>query len=170
MMPLEDQERYQPAVRRYAGHPTDDRLVCAHACSRGDGAIRAATSGCVAILWVAGVGTDDDSRRANLRHSRSARRIRVSALIPSRFKSHRPNSADVLKELAKGELDIVIGTHRLPPGDSSSSPGLLVIDEESSVFGVAPQGNAPEEDAFLRWMLSIVGDAGFRQTPEPAPA
>ncbi|MEE4365392.1 MAG: transcription-repair coupling factor [Desulfotignum sp.] len=53
----------------------------------------------------------------------------------SRFRS-RKEQAHIVKQLAKGELDIVIGTHRLLQKDVDfKSLGLLVIDEEQR-FGV----------------------------------
>jgi len=60
--------------------------------------------------------------------------VRVENL--SRFRARR-EQAEVLKGLAKGEVDIVIGTHRLLQKDVRfSSLGLVVIDEEQR-FGVA---------------------------------
>ncbi len=53
----------------------------------------------------------------------------------SRFKTHAEQSA-TLKALAKGEVDIVIGTHRLLSSDVEiDNLGLLIIDEEQR-FGV----------------------------------
>jgi len=60
--------------------------------------------------------------------------VRVANL--SRFRS-RKEQAEVLKGLAKGALDIVIGTHRLLQRDVKFADlGLVVIDEEQR-FGVA---------------------------------
>ncbi|MFA6723284.1 MAG: transcription-repair coupling factor [Lentisphaeria bacterium] len=59
--------------------------------------------------------------------------MRVELL--SRFRS-KTEQKQVLKDLAKGEVDIVIGTHRLLQKDVRfASLGLLVIDEEQR-FGV----------------------------------
>ena len=53
----------------------------------------------------------------------------------SRFKSRRAQ-ADVLEELASGQLDIVIGTHRLLQDDVRfKNLGLVIVDEEQR-FGV----------------------------------
>jgi transcription-repair coupling factor (superfamily II helicase) len=59
--------------------------------------------------------------------------VRVEAL--SRFRSRQEQQA-VLRDLAKGEVDIVIGTHRLLSADVAYRDlGLVVIDEEQR-FGV----------------------------------
>ena len=59
----------------------------------------------------------------------------VSIECLSRFKS-RKEQTDILKRLSAGQVDIVIGTHRLLQKDVDfSSLGLLVIDEEQR-FGV----------------------------------
>ncbi len=53
----------------------------------------------------------------------------------SRFRSSKENS-EILKKLAGGEVDIVIGTHKLISGDVSFQKlGLVIIDEEHR-FGV----------------------------------
>ena len=54
----------------------------------------------------------------------------------SRFRTHGEQS-DVLERTARGEVDIIIGTHRLLSKDVQfASLGLLIIDEEQR-FGVA---------------------------------
>ncbi len=59
--------------------------------------------------------------------------IRVGVL--SRLKSTREQRA-ILKKLARGEIDVIIGTHRLLSSDVSFKDlGLLIIDEEHR-FGV----------------------------------
>ncbi len=59
--------------------------------------------------------------------------IRIEAL--TRFQS-RGDAADVLARLAKGETDIVIGTHRLLQSDVKFARlGLVIVDEEHR-FGV----------------------------------
>jgi len=59
--------------------------------------------------------------------------VRIAQL--SRFVS-RAEQKDVLKDLAAGKIDIIIGTHRLLSGDVSFNDlGLLVLDEEQR-FGV----------------------------------
>ncbi len=59
--------------------------------------------------------------------------IKVEML--SRFRSDR-EQAGIIKELADGKIDIIIGTHRLLSSDINfKNPGLLIIDEEHR-FGV----------------------------------
>ena len=54
----------------------------------------------------------------------------------SRFRSAKENKA-VIEDVARGKVDIVIGTHRLLPSDVQFPRlGLLIIDEEHR-FGVA---------------------------------
>ncbi len=60
--------------------------------------------------------------------------VRIESL--SRFKSKK-QQADILDRLAKGKIDILVGTHRILSKDVKFSDfGLLVIDEEQR-FGVA---------------------------------
>ena len=60
----------------------------------------------------------------------------VKVELLSRFRSRR-EQADVLAGLTSGDVDIVIGTHRLLQGDVSFADlGLIVVDEEQR-FGVA---------------------------------
>ncbi len=60
--------------------------------------------------------------------------LRIEML--SRFRSPK-EQRDILKDLSKGKLDIVIGTHRLVQEDVSfKNLGLVVVDEEQR-FGVA---------------------------------
>ncbi|MBF6591469.1 MAG: DEAD/DEAH box helicase, partial [Ktedonobacterales bacterium] len=60
--------------------------------------------------------------------------VRVELL--SRFRSEKEQK-EVLKDLAEGKVDVVIGTHRLLQKDVAfASLGLLIIDEEQR-FGVA---------------------------------
>lgn len=59
----------------------------------------------------------------------------VKIELLSRFRS-RPEQNDVLARLATGDVDIVIGTHRLlQPDVSFADLGLIVVDEEQR-FGV----------------------------------
>ena len=59
----------------------------------------------------------------------------VSIRMLSRFASPKEQK-EVLKDLASGMLDIVVGTHRLLSNDVKfKNPGLLIIDEEQR-FGV----------------------------------
>ncbi|NTW05348.1 MAG: transcription-repair coupling factor [Peptococcaceae bacterium] len=64
----------------------------------------------------------------------SAYPIRIEML--SRFRSPGEQKS-IIKELGKGNLDIIIGTHRLVQGDVSFKDlGLVIVDEEQR-FGVA---------------------------------
>ena len=59
--------------------------------------------------------------------------VRIESL--SRFRTPR-QQANILKKLAAGEIDVVIGTHRLLQGDVRfKNLGLIVVDEEQR-FGV----------------------------------
>ncbi len=59
--------------------------------------------------------------------------VRVDVL--SRFRSKK-DVADALKRLAEGEIDVIIGTHKLLMGDVKfKNLGLVVVDEEQR-FGV----------------------------------
>jgi transcription-repair coupling factor (superfamily II helicase) len=63
------------------------------------------------------------------------RKYPVSIAMLSRFKS-KSEQASILKELNKGTVDIVIGTHRLLSADVAFKDlGLVIIDEEQR-FGV----------------------------------
>jgi transcription-repair coupling factor (superfamily II helicase) len=83
--------------------------------------------------------------------------VRVTAL--SRFRTRGEQSA-ILGELARGELDIVVGTHRLLSGDVRfRSLGLLVVDEEQR-FGVKHKEK-------LRSLRSSVDVLTLTATPIP---
>ncbi|MCV5862987.1 DEAD/DEAH box helicase, partial [Escherichia coli] len=59
--------------------------------------------------------------------------VRVEVL--SRFRSAKEQSA-VMKELAEGKVDIIIGTHKLLGSELTFKDlGLLIVDEEHR-FGV----------------------------------
>lgn len=63
------------------------------------------------------------------------RQFPVKVAVLSRFQS-RSKQLDIIKELSEGQIDIVIGTHRLLSKDIKfKDVGLLVIDEEHR-FGV----------------------------------
>ena len=83
--------------------------------------------------------------------------VRVEAL--SRFKSRAEQQA-VLRGLAAGEVDIVIGTHRLLSGDIVYRDlGLVVIDEEQR-FGVRHKEK-------LRKLRAVVDVLTMTATPIP---
>ncbi|MBM2828127.1 MAG: transcription-repair coupling factor [Actinobacteria bacterium] len=60
--------------------------------------------------------------------------VRVENL--SRFRS-KPEQASVVKELALGKVDIIVGTHRLLQKDVSFKDLALVVIDEEQRFGVA---------------------------------
>lgn len=63
------------------------------------------------------------------------RNFPVNIEVLSRFRN-RPEQADVLKRLEIGDLDVIIGTHRLLSDDVKFKDlGLLIVDEEQQ-FGV----------------------------------
>ncbi len=60
----------------------------------------------------------------------------VNIEMLSRFKTNREQK-EIIRKLGEGEVDIVVGTHRLLSGDVNFKDiGLLVVDEEQR-FGVA---------------------------------
>jgi len=68
--------------------------------------------------------------------------VRVELL--SRFRTPK-EQADIIKRLARGEIDIVVGTHRLVQKDVKFRDlGLLIIDEEQR-FGVAHKEKLKEK-------------------------
>ena len=75
--------------------------------------------------------------------------VRVELL--SRFRTRRAQQ-QVVKELAAGSVDIVIGTHRLLQGDIAFKDlGLVVIDEEQR-FGVMHK----EKFKMLRKLVDVL--------------
>jgi transcription-repair coupling factor (superfamily II helicase) len=83
--------------------------------------------------------------------------IRIESL--SRFRAKRDQKR-VLKALADGEVDVVIGTHRLVQADVRFKDlGLLVIDEEQR-FGV-------EHKEFLKRVRATVDVLTLSATPIP---
>src|SRR5699024_6839074 len=62
----------------------------------------------------------------------------------SRFRNQKQQH-EIVKELARGEIDLVIGTHRLVQNDVKFKDlGLLIIDEEQR-FGVAHKEHLKEQ-------------------------
>ena len=81
----------------------------------------------------------------------------VTVEMLSRFRSDKEQDA-ILQQLANGNVDILIGTHRLLQKDVPFKDlGLLVIDEEQR-FGVTPQ-RALEADAHERGCADADGHA-----------
>ncbi|MCI6496880.1 MAG: transcription-repair coupling factor, partial [Anaeromassilibacillus sp.] len=72
--------------------------------------------------------------------------IRIELL--SRFRTAKQQK-DILEKLERGEIDIIIGTHRLVQKDVKfRDPGLVIIDEEQR-FGVA------QKEKFKEWYKNI---------------
>ncbi len=68
----------------------------------------------------------------------------VNIELLSRFRTQKQQK-DIVKKLAQGEVDIVIGTHRLVQNDVKFKDlGLLIIDEEQR-FGVAHKEKLKEQ-------------------------
>ena len=83
--------------------------------------------------------------------------VRVEVL--SRFRTDR-EQRDIVRDLAEGKVDIVIGTHRLVQKDVSfKNLGLIVVDEEQR-FGVAHKER-------LKQMRSEVDVLTMTATPIP---
>ena len=83
--------------------------------------------------------------------------VRVEVL--SRFRTDREQT-DIVRDLAEGKVDIVIGTHRLVQKDVSfKNLGLIVVDEEQR-FGVAHKER-------LKQMRSEVDVLTMTATPIP---
>ncbi|HMO04717.1 MAG TPA: transcription-repair coupling factor [Kiritimatiellia bacterium] len=83
--------------------------------------------------------------------------VRIAAL--SRFQS-RAEQTDILERLARGEVDIVIGTHRLVQADVRFRDlGLVIIDEEQR-FGV-------KHKEFLKRVRQLVDVLTMTATPIP---
>ncbi|HPI75151.1 MAG TPA: transcription-repair coupling factor [bacterium] len=86
-------------------------------------------------------------------------RFPVSVEVISRFRSAKEQK-DILKRLAAGEIDIVIGTHRLLSKDVLfKDAGLLIIDEEQR-FGV-------KHKEALKMLKSNVDALTLTATPIP---
>ena len=72
----------------------------------------------------------------------------VNIEMLSRFRSAK-EQREIIKKLAAGQIDIIIGTHRiLSPDISFQSLGLLIIDEEQR-FGVA------QKEKMKQWSAGI---------------
>lgn len=72
--------------------------------------------------------------------------IRIELL--SRFRNQKQQK-EIVKKLENGEIDLIIGTHRLVQSDIKfKDPGLLIIDEEQR-FGVAHKEHMKEQYPFV---------------------
>jgi transcription-repair coupling factor len=118
------------------GHPMD-RLVCGDVgFGKTEVAIRAAfkaVRGGKQVAVIAPITILVDQHFRNFRERMKDFPIRIEML--SRFRTQKEQTA-VLEKLRKGDVDIVVGTHRLLQDDVQFfNLGLLVIDEEQR-FGV----------------------------------
>jgi transcription-repair coupling factor (superfamily II helicase) len=83
----------------------------------------------------------------------------VTVKVLSRFQSDR-ETAEILRQLAAGEIDILVGTHRLlQPTTRWKDLGLVVVDEEQR-FGV-------EHKEYLKTMRTAVDVLSMSATPIP---
>ena len=83
----------------------------------------------------------------------------AAVAVPER----RPRSAETLRGLADGTVDVVIGTHRLlSPETRFARLGLVIIDEEQR-FGV-------EHKEYLKRLRTEVDVLAMSATPDPADA
>ncbi|PWW21368.1 transcription-repair coupling factor [Geodermatophilus normandii] len=83
----------------------------------------------------------------------------VEVRVLSRFQSDA-ESTQILRELAAGEVDILVGTHRLlQPTTRFKDLGLVVVDEEQR-FGV-------EHKEYLKTMRTAVDVLSMSATPIP---
>ncbi|MGY1680188.1 transcription-repair coupling factor [Geodermatophilus sp. SYSU D01176] len=83
----------------------------------------------------------------------------VKVRVLSRFQSDA-ESRQILDELAKGEVDILVGTHRLlQPTTRFKDLGLVIVDEEQR-FGV-------EHKEYLKTMRTAVDVLSMSATPIP---
>ena len=157
-----DQRTAAEAVKRDMEQPVPmDRLVCGDVgFGKTEIAVRAAFKAAqegkqVAVLVPTTILASQHQKTFSNRLSQYP--IRVDEL--SRFRSTKEQKA-TLKALEKGNVDIVVGTHRLLSKDISFNDlGLLIIDEEQR-FGVA----AKEK---LRALRAEVDTLSLTATPIP---
>ena len=157
-----DQNRVQKQVKEDMARPMPmDRLICGDVgYGKTEIAIRAAFKAVmdgkqVAVLVPTTVLAQQHHSTFNRRLSAFPLRIEVL----SRFKNPKQQRA-VLEELARGSVDICIGTHRLLQKDVSFKDlGLLIIDEEQR-FGV-------KHKEFLKQMRKEVDVLTLSATPIP---
>lgn len=119
-----------------SGHPMD-RLVCGDVgFGKTEVAMRAAFKAVQdgkQVAVIAPITILADQHFQNFQERMSQFNVRIEML--SRFRSQKEQTA-ILAKLRKGDLDIIIGTHRLLQDDVSFlNLGLVVIDEEQR-FGV----------------------------------
>ena len=157
-----DQAEAAEAVKRDMEEPVPmDRLVCGDVgFGKTEVAVRAAFKAVqdgkqVAML----VPTTILAQQHHETFSKRLERFPVQVEVLSRFRS-QAEQTEVLERLEKGQVDILIGTHRITSDDISFDDlGLLVIDEEQR-FGV----KAKEK---LRKMREDIDTLTLTATPIP---
>ena len=83
----------------------------------------------------------------------------VTVKVLSRFQSEK-ETTEILRQLAAGEIDILVGTHRLlQPTTRWKDLGLVIVDEEQR-FGV-------EHKEYLKTMRTAVDVLSMSATPIP---
>lgn len=133
-----DQERAIEAIYRdLSGEQPMDRLVCGDVgFGKTEVAVRAAAK--VALAGYQTVVLSPTTILAQQHIDTFQERLKDLPVIIkglSRFESKKEQTA-IVKDLAAGKIDIIIGTHRLLSGDISfKNLGLIIIDEEQR-FGV----------------------------------
>jgi len=114
-----------------------DRLICGDVgYGKTELAIRTAFKVCMSEKQVAVIAPTTILAQQHFRtFSERMADYPVNIEVTSRFRSDA-EQRDILKRLAEGKIDIIIGTHRLIQGDAKFKDlGLVVIDEEQR-FGV----------------------------------
>jgi transcription-repair coupling factor (superfamily II helicase) len=157
-----DQAEAAEAVKRDMEEPVPmDRLVCGDVgFGKTEVAVRAAFKAVqdgkqVAML----VPTTILAQQHHETFSRRMERFPVNVEVLSRFRS-RAEQKKVLERLEKGQVDVVIGTHRITSDDIEFDDlGLLVIDEEQR-FGVKTKEK-------LRKMRESIDTLTLTATPIP---
>ena len=157
-----DQAEAAEAVKRDMADPVPmDRLVCGDVgFGKTEVAVRAAFKAVqdgkqVAML----VPTTILAQQHHATFSRRLERFPVNVEVLSRFRS-RAEQAEVLERLEQGQVDILIGTHRITSDDVTFDDlGLLIIDEEQR-FGVKTKET-------LRKMREDIDTLTLTATPIP---
>jgi transcription-repair coupling factor (superfamily II helicase) len=157
-----DQAEAAEAVKRDMEEPVPmDRLVCGDVgFGKTEVAVRAAFKAVqdgkqVAML----VPTTILAQQHHETFSRRLERFPVNVEVLSRFRT-RAEQRKVLKRLEKGQVDVLIGTHRITSDDVEFDDlGLLVIDEEQR-FGVKTKEK-------LRKMREAIDTLTLTATPIP---
>ncbi len=157
-----DQAEATKAVKRDMEEPVPmDRLVCGDVgFGKTEVAVRAAFKAVqdgkqVAML----VPTTILAQQHHATFSERLERFPVNVEVLSRFRSQAEQS-EVLEKLEKGQVDILIGTHRITSDDITFDDlGLLVVDEEQR-FGVKTKET-------LRKMREAIDTLTLTATPIP---